>query len=119
VKRPLKRTIRAVDWRELSRTYRVSRCCYHWVSDASIAEALEHLAQSPVDLVDPAIPHTPETHRASIVLMMEAGVVFDPVRLVVVGRRAHLKDGHHRMRAYLYRRALSRIPAVVTEIPHR
>ena len=102
-----------VDWRELASRYKVSRCAYHWVDDASIAAALEHFRFD-----DPAVPHTPGTHRAhriaSIIRMMEAGVVFDPLQLTLEGRRAHLKDGHHRLRAYQYRKALEEIPVVVT-----
>jgi hypothetical protein len=101
-----------IDWRALTETYQVSRCCYHWVTDESITEALRHL-----HFDDPAVPHTPETNRArriaSIVLLMKAGVAFDPLLIKVSGTKVHLKDGHHRLRAHQFRGTLSRIRVCV------
>ena len=93
----------------LTLCHSVPACAHAWVTDASILEAIEHF-----HFDDPAVPHTEATHRArriaSIVVMMEAGVEFHPLKLKPRDGTLYLSDGHHRLRAYQYRRALGSIP---------
>jgi hypothetical protein len=91
-----------LDWQKLSANHTVSRCAHHWVTDQSIAQSLEHF-----HFDDPSIPHHRETHRAdriaSILLMMEAGIVFPPLQIFVnPNGHVHIRDGHHRLRAFQY-----------------
>lgn len=101
-----------LNWSLLTLRHNVQPCVHGWVSDASIADALAHLRFD-----DPAVPHHRRTNRAqriaSIVAMMDAGVTFDPVRIGARRTGVVLKDGHHRLRAYQFRWALSAIPAEV------
>ena len=101
-----------VDWSEVEACNLVQPCVHSWVSDESIAYALEHLVFD-----DPAIPHHSGTHRAnriaSIIRMMEAGVEFDPIKIALTSDGIHIHDGHHRLRSYQYRRRLDRVPIYI------
>jgi ParB-like nuclease domain len=112
MKRRFRGILATVDWNTLCAQHQVEACAHAWVTDASIAQSLEHL-----HFDDPAVPHHRRTHRAnriaSIVLMMEAGVRFDALRVRHVGDEIHLLDGHHRLRAYQFRRKLDCIPVLV------
>ena len=81
----------------------VFECAHAWVDDASIRYEVRHGEDE--DLLR---PHSEGTNRAgriaTMVRMMQRGVVFDPLYLLVSqheGRltRVHLRDGHHRLRA--------------------
>ncbi len=87
----------------------VFECAHGWVDDASIAYEVAHGEDQ-----DLARPHSEITNRAgriaTIVRMMERGVVFDPLFLRVSEidgelHQVHLADGHHRLRAVQWRAA--------------
>jgi hypothetical protein len=44
---------------------------------------------------------------------MKTGVVFDPLVLDVTPTKIHLRDGHHRLRAYQFLKELEKIPVSV------
>ena len=87
----------------------VFECAHAWVDDASITYEVRHGEDE-----DLLAPHSEITHRAgrvaTMVRMMQRGVVFDPLYLLVgedAGRlaRVHLRDGHHRLRAIQWQAA--------------
>ena len=87
----------------------VFECAHGWVDDASIAYEVAHGEDH-----DLLTPHEAGTNRAgriaTIVRMLQRGVVFDPLFLRVGERDGHLAtihlaDGHHRLRAVQWQAA--------------
>ena len=89
----------------------VFACAHAWVDDASITYEVRHGEDE-----DLLTPHSEITNRAgriaTMIRMMQRGVVFDPLYLLVgqqEGRltRVHLRDGHHRLRAIQWQAAFA------------
>jgi ParB-like nuclease domain len=107
-----RRKLVTVNWNVLTSICTVQPCAHSWVTDESITQSLEHL-----HFDDPAVPHHQRTHRAnriaSIIMMIDAGIVFNPLYLKITSQGVHIADGHHRLRAFQYLKSLDSIPVEV------
>lgn len=102
------------DWAEMERRFHlVSRCCYRWVSDESIREALER-----GHFDDLTNPHNPHTHRAARIAtivrrLLDGDGEPRPITLVLVGSEIHVPDGHHCWRAHEFLGRMHAVPVAL------
>jgi hypothetical protein len=83
-----------------------------WINDHSIIMCL-----AAGRLEDVRAPQTAHSHHASrvasLVTLIRAGVVLDPIHLHI-GRKIAIYDGNHRVRAYQFCERMDCVPAKLT-----